>query len=144
MKKNIESGLIIPVVVILSIILNLKSFLYQSNLSLFEYLVSIVYLVIWVYIFSIGIINKKSSLIFFSTIFWIMTFLTSAVSLYVIITDILFSENILFLIVFITPLSGFDFMFDDNYMLFVLTLIISCCYSYFGVKFLTTQRKKKI
>ncbi|HBV69029.1 MAG TPA: hypothetical protein DEF04_13285, partial [Clostridiales bacterium] len=138
MKKVIESGVTLPIIVILAIFLNFKAFLYSSNLSMFEFCVSIFYLIIWGLVFKTARRNKRYNLILVSTVFWIMTFLTSSLVSYVRASNADISPPLFFVIVLLTPLFGLEFIINHKYMVYILMSIISFLFSYLGVKFLLT------
>lgn len=150
-KKAIESVFILPVIVILGVILNFKSFLYDFNLSWFEVGVSSAYLIIWIINFKSALKNKKYKLILVLTIFWIITFITSSIGLYINFNPhhTIFDILLIFLFfIFLTPLFGFKFVIEQiiisRYIIFILFLIISFIFSVFGLKFLIAQRKNRI
>ena len=152
MKKVIESGFILPVIVILGTILNFKSYSYSSNLSWFEVGVSSIYLVIWALNFKFALKNKRYKLILASIIFWIVTFITASMVLYDVVNpdSTLYNSSILlYLNIFLlTPLFGFKFVISqiasNRYIHLILILTISFIFSLLGLKFLISQRKNRI
>ena len=81
-KKSIESVFILPDVAILGIILNFSSSLY-SDISWLEFCASVIYLIKWIVNFKSALKNKNYRLIRVSTIFWIITFISSSIGLYI-------------------------------------------------------------
>jgi len=148
-KESIESGLILPVILVFATALNFNSFLYSSNLSWFEVGVSIIYLIIWIVNFRSALKNKKYNLILASTIFWIATFITSSITLYINVNpdNTIYSILLILLaILLLTPLHGFEFVIShiisNRYIIFILFLTISLIFSLLGLKFLIEQKKK--
>lgn len=142
-KEAIESGLILVIIVISAIFINFNVFLRGGLPSLAEFFVSIAYVVTWVLIFKLALKKEKYNLIFLSTVFWLLTCVTSITAFYIIISNEIMSFFIPFVIVFITPIYGLELLFNHKYMILIFISIISCCFSYFGVKFLITQRKSR-
>ncbi len=150
-KKSIESGIILPIIVILATILNFKSYLYDSNLSWFEVGVSVIYLIIWIINFKSAWKDKKYNLILASTIFWITTFITASIILYMVVNPYnkIDSTVLLFLDIFLlTPLFGFEFVIKQiiisRYIILILMSAISFVFSLLGLIFLVTKRKGRI
>lgn len=149
MKKISWLYIVLFITVISAIHFNLGAFLYSQYISLFEFLVSIVYLTIWILVFIYAIKDKEYKLSMFSTIFWSLTCLTAAILLLISMSDTLkdaswTADLIVFIIVFLTPLSGLNLIFTHKYMLESSAIIFSCFFLYFGIRFLIRQRKEQL
>lgn len=148
-KKAIESGLILFAIVILAVAFNFNAALYSSNLSWLEFSVSVTYLIIWAMNFKSALKNKNYSLIRTSTIFWIATFITSSITLYINVNPNINSTLLIPLaILLLTPLYGFEFIIKQianyRYAAVVLVIAISFIFSLLGLKFLIAQKKNRI
>lgn len=142
LKKAIESGAILPIIIILATILNFRSFLYSFNLSWFEVGVSVIYLAIWIITLKSSWKNKKYNLIFISSIFWITTFTLSSMLVHIRMNNADIDLPLLLVLLLITPLFGLEFLINHRYIIYIVISVISFVFSAFGTFSLITKRKK--
>ena len=130
--KKVCMGSLLVVMTIIAIICNFNEFTFGGKALLLGFLLSIVYLVTWVFVFRDALKNKEYNLILPTIIFWSITCLTALVTLYVNVTEATISLIIPFAIMFLTPMYGLNYMGINNIILLVSIAIIASYFIFYS------------
>lgn len=138
--KKVVLSIFLVVINIIVIILNFNSALQGGAASLFDFIVTVIYLCVWIFIFIYSIKHKEHNLVLPSTLFWMVVLLTTLVTICINVSDVTINFIVPFVTVFLTPLYGFRFLVTSYVVLLIIIAIISSYFIYYGLKFIIRSR----
>ena len=128
--------IILPIVnTTLGLILNFKHSLMGSP-SIKNLIVTLVYLAIWVLVFSICTKTRNHIIMKFYAVFWIFTLSLAIITVYINLTEITVNAVLPLVILFLTQWAGIDYLVDNYLISFVLVSFISLTMSFTSVHFI--------
>jgi hypothetical protein len=130
MSDFMNKASIIPIIlsiliVIGGMVLNFQEFLMGSPATIKNVIVTTAYMLIWILILMIAIKNKNSSLMKYSSVFWVLTMLTSLLTAYVNVTEANIDFGIIFVILLLGQWYGINFIVGSYLTISIIIAIIS-------------------
>ena len=139
--KNISLVILLIIITVLAMGANFNSFVFGGKAPLFGLLSSFAFVTTWVLIFRYALKNKEYNLILPSTVFWLLTFLTALITIYINITETTISFIIPFAVLFLAPLYGINYIDLHNLITLAIMVIIAGNFIYFGSRFIIINKK---
>ncbi|QDX94347.1 hypothetical protein EEL30_19905 [Brevibacillus laterosporus] len=118
---------------IIAIILNFNETLMGSQATLVNFIVTAIYLSVWIWLMILGAKSKAKRLNIYFGVFWSITLLTSISTIFAnIITKVDFTATIPLVIIFLTPLYGIRFFNLTFLTCSVIYAILSTVFALIG------------
>lgn len=141
-NKAITAIILSIVAVIGGLVLNFQEFLMGSAANIKNFTVTFLYIGIWIFAIFLGWKSKSYKLMSYYLAFWIATFITSILTIYINTTDATVSWAIPVVILFIGQWYG-TMLFVDNFVIGSIAIAV------FSIGFSTAivillKRKKKV
>ncbi len=121
-NRNIAALFLAAIAVIVCLALNLNEFIFGNAANIKNVAVTLTYIVLWLGVIMIGMTGKSRRVLKGSLVFWLLTFVFSAITAYVDMTSAQVDWAIPFVLLFMPQWYGLIY-FSHNYL--VISVVVA-------------------
>jgi len=115
MKKATTVIILLITAFIGAMILNLDEFAFGKPANIKNMIVTVLYVAVWIFVLAVTVKRKRRKIILYCSIFWIVTLLSSLLTVFINATEVSANWALPLCLLFLSPFYGIEY-FVNNYL----------------------------